>query len=227
MTRPVRRMSFVRQPLDLVLAGTGSVRVLRALLGHGGALSVGRLAQDTLMTPDGVRGILSDLERLRVVESLGSGRTRLFQAAVAHPLVRALDTLFGGERAWFEEIRNAIIGAVRDERIMAAWLFGSAARGEDTPDSDVDVGIVVTGNDAAANAVAGQVRDATYRIDARMGITTSVVTLALADVLRHIKEPSPLWRDLLRDGQTLKGPSPARLAATISDPTTVRVASDA
>jgi hypothetical protein len=46
-------MSFIRQPLDLVMAGVGSVRVLRALLRHGGALSVSRLAKDTLMTPDG------------------------------------------------------------------------------------------------------------------------------------------------------------------------------
>lgn len=209
-------MSFIRQPFDLVLAGAGSVRVLRALLGHGGALSVSRLAQDTMMTPDGVRGVISDLERLRVIESLGSGRTRLFRAALAHPVIRALELLFDAERARFEDIKNAIIGAVADERIMAAWLFGSVARGEDTPESDVDVALVVDGDNATTDAVADWVREAMGRIDMRLGITTSIVTATPDDVLRHANEPSRLWVDLLRDSQALKGPSPDRLAAAIA-----------
>jgi predicted nucleotidyltransferase len=209
-------MSFIRQPLDLVLAGTGSVRVLRTLLGHGGALSVSRLARDTMMTPDGVRGVLSDLGRLRVVESLGSGRTRLFRAALAHPVIRALEALFEAERTRFDDIKNAITGAVGDERILAAWLFGSVARGEDTPDSDIDVALVVDGDSATRDAVADEVREAMGGIDSRLGITTSIVAATPDDVLRHANEPSTLWGDLLRDGQVLKGPLPDRLAATFA-----------
>lgn len=216
MTRPLRSMSFIRQPLDLVLAGAGSVRVLRALIAHGGALSVSRLAQDTMMTPDGVRGVLADLERLRVIESLGSGRIRLFRAAPDHPVIRALEVSFDAERARFDDIKIAIIGAVADERILAAWLFGSVARGEDTPESDVDVALVVDGDSATTNAVADRVREAMARSEMRLGIATSIVTATPNDVLRHANESSRLWVDLLRDGQALKGPSPDRLAAAIA-----------
>jgi hypothetical protein len=47
ITAAVKAMSFARQSLDAILTGTGSVRVMRALLAHGGALSVSRLAADT------------------------------------------------------------------------------------------------------------------------------------------------------------------------------------
>jgi hypothetical protein len=128
-------MSFARQPLDAILMGTGSARVMRALLAHGGARSVSRVAADTRLTPNGTRGVLNDLELKCVVESLGDGHTKLYRAATGHPLVAALDALFAAERKRFDAVLSDVTAATTDDRILATWLFGSVARHPKNPSS--------------------------------------------------------------------------------------------
>jgi predicted nucleotidyltransferase len=209
MPRSGKNTSFARYPMDKILGGAGGVRVMRALLAHGGALSVSRLAEDTRMTPDGVRGVLSDLERARVVEGLGSGRTRLFQAIASHPLVAALDTLFTAERSRFDEIIDTVKAATADPRIVATWLFGSVARGEDTVDSDLDIAIVIDADPGQVDTIADRVRDALLEHERRSGFSASVVSMSLADVARLSSERTPLWRNLLTDALVLQGFAPA------------------
>ena len=55
-------MSYARQPLDTVLGSVANVRVMRALVRNGGPLSVRRLADETRITPNGVRDALRSLE---------------------------------------------------------------------------------------------------------------------------------------------------------------------
>jgi predicted nucleotidyltransferase len=208
MTAAVKAMSFVRYPMNDILAGPGSVRVLRALMAHGGALSVSRLAAETRLTPNGSRGVLHDLERAGIVESIGDGRTRLFRIAVDHPLTAALDVLFTAEGKWLDEILAAVKAATADERIVSAWLFGSVARAEDTKESDFDIAIVITGDPAHTDSIADGVRDAVMKTGKRLRFAPSIISLHVNDVQRLAQEDAPLWTDLLRDAQPIKGPRP-------------------
>jgi len=211
MVRPVKSMSFARQPLDAILAGTGSLRVMRALLAHGGAIPVSRIAQDTALTPDGVRGVLRDLERTGIVKELGSGRTRFYQVISDHPIAVALDALFAAERVRFEDIIASVTTAAKDIRIVAAWLFGSVARGEDTSDSDLDVALVISAKPGEVDPIADQVRDLLQEHERRLGFTASIVSIPLADLRRLSSEGSPLWSDLQKDVRALKGGPPERV----------------
>ena len=49
-------------------------------------------------------------------------------------------------------MRITLIDTDRDGAVSAAWLYGSVVRGEDAPDSDVDIALVVR-----SQAVADQV----------------------------------------------------------------------
>jgi predicted nucleotidyltransferase len=204
-------MSFIRYPMNDILSGPGSVRVLRALLAHGGALSVSRLAADTRLTPNGTRGVLHDLERAGIVESLGDGRTRLFRIAADHPFAAALEAIFAAERKRLDDILAAVRAATADSRIIAVWCFGSVARAEDTNDSDLDIAVIVDGDPVQVDGVADGVRDALREATKRMRFTPSVVPLHVNDVRRLSQAGAPLWIDLLRDAQPLKGPPPGRM----------------
>jgi len=217
MTAAVKPISFARQPLDAILTGTGSVRVMRALLAHGGALAVSRLAADTRLTPNGTRGVLADLERTGLVENLGDGHTKLFHAVAGHPLVAALDALFAAERKRFDAVLSEVTAATTDDRILAAWLFGSVARGEDTSSSDLDIAIMVTGNPVQVDVIADGVCEALRERGKRMGFSASVVAMHPADVRRLIQERAPFWSDLLRDAQVLKGTPPERVARELEN----------
>jgi predicted nucleotidyltransferase len=209
MTAAVKAMSFMRYPMNDILAGPGSVRVLRALMAHGGELSVSRLAAETRLTPNGTRGVLYDLERSGIVESIGDGKTRLFRIAVDHPFAAALDALFTVEGERLDAILSAVKTATADERIIAAWFFGSVARQEDKKSSDLDIAIVVTGDPARVDGIADGVRDALQEPGKRMRFAPSIVSLHVNDVRRLSQEGAMLWKDLLRDAQPIKGPSPS------------------
>jgi len=204
--------SFVHHPLDAILSGSGSVRILRALAAHGGALSVSRLAADTSMTPNGTRGVLYDLEQTGVVEVLGNGRTRLYRLKAVHPLAAALECLFAAERACFDSILSAIEDATQDDRITSVWLFGSVARAEDTSRSDLDIAILVNAAPDAVQRIADTAREALHEQEQRIGFTASVVAMDTAHVRELIQQRAPLWSDLLRDARVIKGPPPDRVA---------------
>ena len=181
---------------------------MRALLAHGGAISVSRIAQDTAVTPDGVRGVLRDLERAGIVEGLGSGRTQLFRAVSSHPIGVALGALFAAERARFDDILASVASVAKDNRIVAAWLFGSVARGEDTRDSDLDVAIIIDAKPRDVDPIADKARDLLQEHERRLGFTASIVAIPLVDLGQLFSERSPLWADLQRDGRVLKGSTP-------------------
>jgi len=214
MSRPLKEMSFARQPLDKILSSGGSVRIMRALLAHGSYLSVPRVAQDTHMAVNGVRDVLTALEMAGVVESSGSARARLFRAIPNHPIVASLAALFEAERARFQAIMASFKDVAADSRVSAAWLFGSVARAEDRADSDWDIAIVVDGDVVETARVAGWVRGVVEEHERRLGFTASIVPLALSDIPRLASGGSPLWSGLLNEAQVLKGPEPRILAET-------------
>jgi len=204
--------SYALQPYNVILSSGGAIRILRALLAHGGSLPVSRLAMDTTMTADGVRGVLANLERCGVVEMVGSGRSRLYRAITDHPLVTGLETLFAAERRRYEGMLSAIADAAIDPQIAAAWLFGSVARHEDGPDSDLDVAVVVEGGADDLDRVSDHLRATLSAAGERAGFRVSVVSMSMDDLRRHRDEGSVLWAGLAPHAVPVKGPTPARLA---------------
>nr|WP_294519647.1 nucleotidyltransferase domain-containing protein [uncultured Rhodopila sp.] len=175
-------------------------------------MSVSRLAADTRLTPNGTRGVLADLERAGIVESLGDSHTKLFQAVPEHPLVTAMAALFAAERQRFETILSAVTAAAADDRIAAAWLFGSVARAEDTIGSDLDIAILVDSGAEQVDAVADGMREALRKQGQRPGFSASVIAMHPAGMRRLVRERAPLWADLLRYAVMLKGAAPDRVA---------------
>ena len=201
-------LSFVRHPLDAILGSVANVRVMRVLLAHGGALSVSRVAGDTSLTPNGARGALHALERAGAIEALGAGRSRLFRAFRGNPVVAALEGLFAAEAARADSILAEVAAATADDAILAAWVYGSVARGTDTPDSDLDVAIILDLPPCEAGAVADAVRERLQKSGEAVGFSPSVIALFPADLGRLRAERAPLWSGLLNDSIVLRGLRP-------------------
>ena len=78
----------------------------------------------------------------------------------------------------------------RDPAILAAWLFGSRARGTDRPDSDVDVAVLL---DPAPTGM--EAFDLEARLSAALRLPVQVVPVNRA--------PADLVHRVLRDGRLL------------------------
>jgi len=215
MPQAVSPSSFLAHPFDVVLASVANVRIMRAIIAHGGALSVTRLAHETCITPNGTRGALYQLERAGIVHAIGSGRSRLFQSTPGHVLVPALEALFAAERARKEELTASVATVAKESGAISAWLFGSAARGQDTFTSDVDIAVVFNLNHSECESSIESIRDRLTAIERRLGVTVSVTAMSFADIRRLQAERAPLWTDLLTEARVMFGMSPQQVARTI------------
>ena len=209
MPRPPRAdQGFLRAPLTAVFRSAGAVRVLRALSRHGGLLAVPTLERAAGLTNAGTHRIVRALLDTGVVRAEGQGRVTGYRLDADHPLAPAIAALFVAEEARADRVFEAIRAAAAPRAPRALWLFGSAARGEDTPGSDVDVAVVFAAGtpEAALEAV----RAALHPTEEAERVTISVVGLWPADVAR-LATGDPLWQALERDALPLLGPPPALL----------------
>jgi len=98
---------------------------------------------------------------------------------------------------------NVIVGelstelqALYRERFVGLWLYGSQARGDASPESDIDVLLVLTGLDRPALEIdryAGILAD----LNLRHGVLLSVIPVAQPELL---EASGPFWRNARAEG---------------------------
>lgn len=204
--RPLKLQSHLRFPLTEYLASEGSVRVLRVLFAHEGALSVSQLARDSGLTPRGTRQTLDNLSTKKIVKIFGQSRSQVFSVDFQNPLAKGLKELFSSEQARWEELLKELREMLlANEHIEAAWYYGSVARGEDSPSSDFD--LVVIASEGLVDVTTESVRQALQKLEDRLYVTCSVVGLSGSDVAR-LSEGDAWWRNLANDAKVLKGVEP-------------------
>jgi predicted nucleotidyltransferase len=212
MRPPASPQSALRRPLNRVLAGEGHVRVLRELLRHGGELGAADVATRVGLSPQHVRSVLAHLVRLGLVDRLGPGRAHLYRARLAHPLAESLAALFAAEEARFAALLAAVraAAAAARPRPLAVWLYGSVARGDDAPESDVDVAVVAAAGEL--NGILSDLRERLRDTAEALGVELALVGATPADVARAAAGDT-WWRGVVRDAVPIFGPDPTTLLA--------------
>jgi predicted nucleotidyltransferase len=140
----VDNMRFRDIPERLLGSQTG-VKVLRVLVRHPGAEMTGREVARLAGAPHP-----RVLERLAALEAEGlvarrfAGRAHLWRLEASHVLVGPLRELFGVDRHVQQELQRSIQRSLsRVPGVVEAVLFGSVARGDEEPLSDVDLFVLV------------------------------------------------------------------------------------
>src|SRR5262249_8700027 len=116
-----------------------NVRVLRAVVQHGGFMTSGMIVQQARITRMSVLSALRRLEEAGVIETVGSARQRLYRVDRTSPFAAVLDALFGAESAHYSETIARIAHLAKRLRAEAVWIYGSVARAADKPPSDLDL----------------------------------------------------------------------------------------
>lgn len=179
-------------------------------MNYGAPLGVAQAAADAGMTPRGTRLVLDSLVSQGLVRALGQPRSQVFAVVSQHPMATALAALFEYERGRWDALQDGMRrGLALQPDIRSAWLYGSAARGEDEPRSDVDLALVV--HDDTLDA-AHRARDAVQSLGDGLNVHVSAVVLTPLELAR-LPPGDAWWADVLRDAKVLKGLSPGKEAA--------------
>lgn len=217
MARPTAS-SALYHPLDHILGSPALVRVTRVLASHGGSLGVSDIARRAKLALPSTRDALKRLRESEVVTAVGAGRSMVCALSPVHPLAQPLVALYSAERdqadAVFVAIRHAA-AALRPEP-LGVWLFGSVARSEDNPTSDIDIAVASAEADPTPQADA--FREAIAAAHPQQAHRISVVALAPADVRRLSGEGAAFWRDMERDAVVLAGDAPAGVIERLAEP---------
>lgn len=233
MARAVHQ-SVQRYPLTTILGTDTGVRLTRELALHGGQLAAPDLVRRTGLAKASVARGLATLEGSGAVQAVGTDRSVLYSLRPEHPLTPALVAVFEAEEGRFQ----AMLASAKDAAqlvgpgLVALWLFGSVARGEDRQDSDLDLALVfndvphrrgqpgtlpgLAKTGSARFSVADAFRDAMVTFAERAGFSPSVVALGTDDVVRLSAERDPWWLQVVRDAVSLIGERPDAMAARLA-----------
>jgi predicted nucleotidyltransferase len=202
MRTPSGQQSHLRYPLTRLFGSPGNVRVLR-VLADGLSSSATQIASAAGLTPQGARLVLDALAAQGIVTVKGSARTQLFELATVHPFRHPILELFKAESAVWENLVAGLRERLNKRAgVQAAWLYGSVARGEDTPASDIDLALLVSSPD-----VGDKVREDLMPIENELNVRVSVTALTAQD-LGALQERDKWWSDVVRDSRVLKGRRP-------------------
>jgi predicted nucleotidyltransferase len=193
------------------------VRVLRVLATQEQPIGTTLIAKQSGLTWKGATLVLDNLANQQIVQTLGSTGTQLFQLNRRHPLAAVLETLFQAEQNRWTELLQAVRRVLNEHSaIQAAWYYGSVARGEDTAQSDFDIGFIAA-NDEQLDTIADSVREALRPVEDQFSVAISVVGLSGADVSRLCQKHDEWWASMTQDARSLKGKSPQGYAAAIQN----------
>lgn len=195
-------------PLDYILGTTAKVRLLRALLPLDSP-ATGREAERLagVSHPSAARA-LDDLAALGVLNRTATQAAHLYRINREHDLVPLLESLFERESARFASLRKEIEAALASadlaDRVTSVGLFGSSARGEAEPGSDLDL-LVLVPDQSDKEAAGGLLGAVSERLRTHYGARASVLVLAVPEAQRRLQEGDPLLQGIVRDSRTLFG----------------------
>ncbi len=192
-------------PLDVLLGTTNKVKLLRALVPLERPVS-GREAARLAGVSRIAQRSLDELAECGILTGVEAAGQHLFTFNHDHALSAALEALFEREAGYTRAVFQRLAGIVDGERrgVVSAVVFGSAARGEAGPESDLDVLVVV--EDARAKpAVYDGLVSASGAIKAEFGLRISPVVLTVEQVRKQSAEGDPFISGVVRDARIIAG----------------------
>lgn len=194
---------------DVVLGSVAKVRILRALMplsspvtGNEARLLAG------IRSKSGMRVALDELTDLGILECDQTRRIRLFRVNRDHELVEPLRALFRAENTRVTTLRgqlqDTLDSAGLAEHTLSVILFGSNARGDARPASDLDL-LVVTSAPAHVDPVLAALMEGVPGFQRRLGLRVSPYVLDEGRAVERYRDGDPLMQNVLSEGRTLYG----------------------
>jgi predicted nucleotidyltransferase len=204
--------SALRFPLTLMFGSEINVRVMRELSHHGGQLSARDLMHRTRLSRPPVLSALGTLTDLQIVKEVGTGHVRLFSLNRESPFFGSVKSLFKTEEKRFADILEAVkeCAVLFGDKVLAAWIFGSVARREDNPLSDLDVALIVV--DTNVDTIQTKSIEYLAAKGKELLFSPSINTLSIHDLNRLRRNDDPLWKAFLNEALVVIGRRPESIS---------------
>lgn len=190
--------SHLRYPLDRLFSRPSHVGILRALQDNQEGMSGRAIAREARINHQVCALALRHLESLGLLVRQGTGRTQLIRLNFENYFLKELILpLLKKERELLVQIRRDIAATFK-EKAVTITIFGSVARQQDIPGSDMDV-LIISDAPRKRNILDKAHR---YSVDFRKkyGLRLSLMVMTLNEARRKAKSSEPLLKNIVTDG---------------------------
>lgn len=195
--------------VERILSSASKVQILRVLCSRTSALSPKELEQETTKNISVIYDAVRELESEGVISSVkAEGKTNYYRLNKENEIAKQIKQLFDSEVEEYglEDLPAHLVNMVFDvedklrnkvEGLKMILLFGSVARGDFTPESDIDLYIVLEDKNT-------EKEDQIYDILERYDREFSVITREVEDYRSDFKdEPSDFGKSILLEGSII------------------------
>jgi len=195
---------IVNRVLDEIFRTWSNVAVLRALLDTNTGFSGNEVARVAGMNPRSAFKALTSLEELGIVNRIVGGRDHIFTLNREHFLVQEIILkIYSTESKFPEEIKNAL-SAILKKHVYSAVIFGSVARKDEKPLSDLDICCIVN-SPLELLFVRDLLNKKSHALNKKYGIKLAHMIFLKDAFLR--KRKSKLIKDIVKEGILITGKS--------------------
>jgi predicted nucleotidyltransferase len=178
------------------------VAVLRTLQDTSVGFSGNQVARAAGMQPRSAFKALTALEALGIVRRQRGGREHLFTLNRDHFLVReGVSLILAAERRFPEQLHGELTSLLR-RKVAAAIVFGSVARHQERPGSDLDLCCIVE-SQTRKDEVQEILHSAAPGIQLRYGAKVAPLLLTMNEL--RAKANTTLLKGILSEGKLLTG----------------------
>jgi predicted nucleotidyltransferase len=150
---------------------------------------------------------LDDLVAHGLIRRELAGNAHLYTLNREHLAAPAVIALVGLREEFFDRVRSTV--GAWPEPVEAVWLFGSVARGEEDPDSDIDLLVVRSDRTDGDDPVwQRQLTDLAEQVHRWTGNSCEILELSHAELDAAVARGDRLSNDLRRDAVHIAGRSP-------------------
>lgn len=199
-----RDVGYLRRPLDLLFGAPSHVAVLRAVAERAHGATGAEIARAAGMTNQTALDALGRLEDVGAVSRLPMGRGYLFRLNREHGLVKRGILPLLREEADFGERLRAMLKEAFGKIVLSGVIYGSTGRGEERPESDLDVCLIV-GRERDKERVLQKAGETSEALRNEFGVRLSPVVFAAREFAVGLKEGNALMRNITKDGDRFVG----------------------
>ncbi len=193
--------------IDQVFRSWSNVAVLRALQDTAVGFSGRQVARIAGMSIRSALQALTSLENLGIVRRQRGGRDHIFTINRNHYLVeKGIVPLFIVEQKFYEEINSVIANNLR-RKALSVIIFGSAARREETPQSDLDLCCIVKNKIQLEKAQTG-IDAISPLLHNRYGVKLGPIFFTITEFRKKSAGRNPLITQIVESGKVISGKNP-------------------
>ncbi|MBI2459878.1 MAG: nucleotidyltransferase domain-containing protein [Parcubacteria group bacterium] len=195
-------MTF-NKPLNSIFGQKTKINILRHLALYRKEAATRELARETGIAAPNILKLLKELEAENILISKKIGNSISYSLNRSNLIVKKIILpAFGYEKNLINEF-GSYLAANLKMPIVSIILFGSRARGEEKPPSDIDLAFIVKSGDEAK--CEKKIIDLNPEISANFGSSVAPIIYSTAKFSAKAKSQEQLVKNIIKEGKIIYG----------------------